>query len=148
VDRRMRKWAILLLVGLVLAVLAAGCDRPAGVRPGDQSTAPLLAFARTGGIAGFQDRLVIGYGGEYYLAQAGQERIGPLSQERQDQLQAWREELAPFTLKLEDNPGGPDNMVRQLVWAGLGKANASEAKQQEILDWAGGLFFELNQAGR
>ena len=147
VDRRALARVVFILVGL-LAVLLVGCDRPSGVRAGEQSDVPLLVFARTGGIAGFQDRLVIGPAGEYYLIQQSQERISALSAETQEQLDTWRKNLAPFTLKLEDNPGGPDNMVRQLVWAGSGKANADERQQQEILDWASNLFVELSAPGR
>jgi hypothetical protein len=124
------------------------CDRPASVRPGDQRDTPLLSFARTGGIAGFQDKLVVGYSGEYYVAQSTQELIGTLSTERRTQLGSWRDSIAPFTLKLEDNPGGPDNMVRQLVWQGRGKINADEQKQLEMLDWVSNLFVELSAPSR
>ena len=146
-DRRLRARTMLVLLG-VLAIALISCDRPVSMRPGDEHGVPLLTFARTGGIAGFQDRLVIGDSGEYYVAQSSQELIGTLSAERRTQLESWRDSFAPFTLKLEDNPGGPDNMVRELILQGLGKTNAGEQKQQELLDWVTSLFAELTAAGR
>jgi hypothetical protein len=109
---------------------------------------PVLIFERQGGIAGFQDKLVVGYGGEYYLSRgATGDRIGMLPSDRRMELQGWLDRLAPFTWKSEDNPGGPDSMVQVLVWAGLGTANADDAQQQELLDWAANLLQELSAAG-
>jgi len=146
----MKRSAITLCALLLLwAILLGGCDRPAVVRPTAEPGASLLLFERIGGIAGFRDRLVIGYGGEYYLTSGRQvERIGLLSAEGQGQLQTWLAHFAPFTLKLEDNPGGPDNMLHRLVWTGLGRTNAAEAEQQDMLKWAGDLLAELSAAGR
>jgi len=108
----------------------------------------LLVFERLGGIAGFQDKLVIGSNGEYYLSRQGQEeRIGSLSSERRTQLQSWLERLAPFTLRLEDNPAKPDNLVRQLVWIGLGRVTANQTQQQEMLKWASDVLAELSASG-
>ena len=116
----MYKRTVIVLSMLWMVALAAACDRPAQVLPGD-NPGPLLIAEQRGGIAGFQDRLVLGQGSEYYLSRAdGLERIGSLPPEWRTQLDAWRGRFAPFTLKLEDNPGGPDNLVRQLWWAGLG----------------------------
>jgi hypothetical protein len=107
----------------------------------------LLVFERIGGIAGFQDKLVIGYSGEYYLERQGQEeRIGLLSKDRRAQLESWLEHFAPFTLRLEDNPGGPDNLLHQLVWTGRGAATANQTQQDEMLNWATRLLDELSAA--
>lgn len=128
---------------LLAVLLLLSCDQPrrSTAVPG----APLLALERTGGIAGFQDRLLIGYGGEYYMARSGRaERIGSLSPNRLNQLKTWMERVAPFTLRLEDNPGGPDNLVRQLMWAGQGRTAPDEALQYEILNWAISLLDELS----
>jgi hypothetical protein len=140
----MKRSALLLgALCFLLVPLLSGCDRAAPA-PQAEPGKPLLTFERTGGIAGFQDRLVIGYSGEYYLKSSRVERIGPLSAERTTQLHTWFVQLAPFTLRLEDNPGGPDNMVRQATWAGAGKATATQAEQQEILKWASDLLAELS----
>lgn len=141
----MKRYALLLAVLCLLFVpLLSGCDRTAP-EPQAEAGQPLLAFERTGGIAGFQDRLVIGYAGEYYLKSGQLERIGSLSAENATQLRNWFVRLAPFTLRLEDNPGGPDNMVRQVTWAGLGKVNAVQVEQEEILKWASDLLAELSK---
>ena len=143
-NQRLRLLLILLEVCLLPLV---ACDRPPTRATGEPG-APLLTFERSGGIAGFQDRLVVGYNGEYYLARGGQqERIGSLSEERQAQLESWLAETAPFTLRLEDNPGMPDNMVRQVVWRGPGKKLPAESQQRAILDWASDLLAELSTAG-
>lgn len=135
----------IILLLIVVAVVCA-CDQPR-VRPVIEPGAVLLSFERSGGIAGFQDRLVIGYDGEYYLSRYRQlERIGTLSAERRAQLEPWLAGFGPFTLTFEDNPGGPDNMKRQLVWTGTGKAVPTQAQQNEILDWASSLLDELSAA--
>ena len=141
----MKRYVLLLAVLCALLVpLLSGCDRRAPT-PRTEPGKPLLAFERTGGIAGFQDRLVIGYAGEYYLKSGQVERIGSLSAERATQLRNWFVRLAPFTLRLEDNPGGPDNMVHQVTWTGLGKVTATQTEQQEILKWASDLLAELSK---
>jgi len=141
----MKRYALLLAVlCLMLVPLLAGCDRTPPSVQAEPGTV-LLAFERTGGIAGFQDRLVVGYAGEYYLKSGQVERIGSLGAERSTQLRDWFVRLAPFTLHLEDNPGGPDNMVRQVTWTGLGKATATQAEQEQILQWAGDLLAELSK---
>ena len=130
---------------LLSAATLGGCDQPPGARPTSVSGQLLLTFDQKGGIAGFQDRLVVGYGGEYYLQRGGRvERIGSLGLEKRGQLEGWAEGFAPFTLRLEDNPGGPDNLVRQLVWVGLGELSANGSQQKEILDWVADLVGELS----
>jgi hypothetical protein len=134
----------LLLVGALLAA----CDQP-GATPTPKPGAILLSYERTGGIAGFQDQLTIAFGGEYFLSRGGQaQRLGTLSTERRGQLQAWAGRLAPFTLTLEDNPGGPDNMTRRVVWTGTGRTAPSEAAQRQVLDWASAVLDELNASTR
>jgi hypothetical protein len=138
------KRLVLIILMFSMVALTSGCDRPTQVLPGDNQ-APLLTWEQQGGIAGFQDRLVLGHGGEYYLSRGGGlERIGSLPPESRTQLDVWRGHFAPFTLKLQDNPGGPDNLIRQLRWAGLGTVQADELQQQEILDWAFAVFAELS----
>lgn len=140
----MRRCPILrYLLCLSAVLLLIGCDKPPSTALPMESGKPLLIFERVGGIAGFQDHLVIGYNGEFYLRQGSVERIGSLSAERTIQLRQWFTRLAPFTLRLEDNPGMPDNMVRQVVWAGLGRVTVSQAEQQQILKWVSDLLTEM-----
>lgn len=139
----MKKTMLFPMLCLLAALLLLSCDQPR--RSTAVPDAPLLSFERTGGIAGFQDRLLIGYGGEYYVVRSGRaERIGSLSPDRLNQLKNWMERTAPFTLRLEDNPGGPDNLVRQLTWAGQGRIVPDETVQYEILNWAISLLDELS----
>lgn len=133
-------WGIALF--LASAVLCA-CDQP-GAPPTAEPGAILLTFERLGGIAAFEDRLVIAAGGEYHLSRRGQpERLGTLGAERRVQLQSWASRFAAFTLTLEDNPNGPDNMTRRVVWAGSGKTVPGETEQQVMFDWAAALLDEL-----
>ena len=137
----------IVMVSLLLAavVLGSGCDQPLSVLKTPEPGVPLLILERTGGIAGFQDKLVIGYGGEYYLTRSGQkERIGALSPDRLAQLETWARGFAPLTLRFEDNPSGPDNLIQQLIWIGLGTRTADEGQQQEMLAWAVNLLDELS----
>lgn len=139
----MKKITLFQMFFLLAVLLLLSCDQPR--RSTVVPDTPLLTFERTGGIAGFQDRLLIGYKGEYYLVRSGRpERIGSLSPQRLSQLRSWMERVAPFTLRLEDNPGGPDNLIRQLIWAGQGRSVPDEALQQEILNWAISLLDELS----
>jgi hypothetical protein len=145
----MKRRPFLVIVFLLLVVtLLAACDQP-GATPTPRPGAILLSYARTGGIAGFQDQLAVALGGEYFLSRGGQaQRLGTLSAERRGQLLAWSGRFAPFTLTLEDNPGGPDNMTRQVVWTGTGRTAPGEATQRQVLDWAGAVFDELNASPR
>jgi len=142
-----RPFLAIVIVLLVCTPLVA-CDRP-GATPTPRPGAILLSYERTGGIAGFQDRLAIAVGGEYFLSRGGQAQgLGTLSAERRGQLQVWSGRFAPFTFALEDNPGGPDNMTRRVVWAGTGRTLPSEAAQRQVLDWASALLDELNASPR
>jgi hypothetical protein len=144
-KKGMKKHSLLLSVGitLLLALLSA-CDQPR-VRPTIEPGGVLLSFERTGGIAGFMDKLVIGAGGAYHLSRRGQpERIGALSSEQRAQLDTWQQRFSAFTLTLEDNPGGPDNMKHEAIWSGPGKAAPTQAEQRQVLDWAATLLGELS----
>ncbi len=139
-KRHRALWCIVLLLA---GALLYACDQP-GAPPTAEPGAVLLTFERIGGIAGFADRLAVAASGEYHLARSGQpERLGTLSAERRGQLQSWAGRFAAFSLTLEDNPNGPDNMKRQVVWAGAGKTVPSEAEQRVVLDWAAAVLDEL-----
>jgi len=140
----MKKRAVPFVVCLLLIIsVLCACDQPR-VRPTIEPGGVLLSFERTGGIAGFMDRLTISAGGEYHLTRKGQpERIGALSSERRAQLDTWLRRFSAFTLTLEDNPGGPDNMKHEAIWSGVGKTAPTQAEQRQVLDWAAALLGEL-----
>lgn len=134
------------LLALVLVCLSA-CDSPGQGSATPEPGAPVLILERTGGIAGFEDKLVIGAGGEYYLARRGrQDRIGQLSEAQRAPLDDWLQQFGPLTLRFEDNPGGPDSLLHEMVWDGVGQLPASETQQKAIFDWALGLLDELGRA--
>ncbi len=142
--RRLGTW----LVVLMMIGLLTGCRAQPVPTPSVQPAPPLLVFSRLGGIAGFQDRLVIGERGQYYLVQSGRELLGSLSTDRQAQLDRWRAQFAPFTLRFEDNPNGPDNMVREVSWTGTGPRVPGAAEQEEIFAWAAQCLAEFSAQGR
>jgi hypothetical protein len=138
----------LLLLSLTLLVLVCGqsaCGQ-SNIRPTSDPNATWLSFERSGGIAGFQDKLVLRASGEYHLTGRVQaERSGTLDANQRTQLQTWQGRFSSFALTLEDNPGGPDNMTRKLVWSGTGADKPSEAEQRQVLDWASKLLGTLSK---
>jgi hypothetical protein len=144
----MKRITTLVLVLLALTLLAlAGCDRPLDGNATPEPGAPLLILERTGGIAGLEDKLVIGAGGEYYLSRRGrQDRIGQLSEAQSAQLDEWLQRFGPLTLRFEDNPGGPDSLLHEWVWDGVGQIAASETQQQVMFEWTLNLLDELSRA--
>ncbi len=141
----MKRIATLFLLLWALVVLA-GCDRPPRGTATPEPGAPLLILERIGGIAGFADKLVLGTRGEYYLSRRGQQdRIGQLSRTQRGQLDDWLQRFGPFTVRFEDNPGGPDSMLHELVWDGVGPITPSDTQQQAMFEWAINLLAELSR---
>ncbi len=121
---------------------AAESTPTAGPQP--EPAGDVVTFSVEGGIAAFCDRLRIDAGGNYTLSICGQPDVaGALDEPDRVSLQTWRENLAAFQLTFEDNPGGPDNMVRALTFNGQGQIEADQNQQQVIFDWASGLNLRL-----
>ncbi|HXV99756.1 MAG TPA: hypothetical protein VEC93_15135, partial [Anaerolineae bacterium] len=126
----------------------ASTSEPTALAPAEPTLAPAAAagpvvvFKLSGGIVGFCDELTIDGAGAYVLqiCQQPDEITGTLEQADLDALTAWRQNLASFQFKSEDNPGGPDNLVVELVFNGQGSTEADEAQKRMILDWANGLL--------
>jgi hypothetical protein len=136
---------LLLLLAVSMMGLAA-CDRPQHGSATPEPGAPVLILERTGGIAGFADKLVVGADGEYYLARRGRrDRIGQLNEEQRAQLDDWLQRFGPLTLRAEDNPGGPDSLLHELSWDGVGRLTASETQQQAMLECAVNLLADLGR---
>lgn len=104
-----------------------------------------LTFNISGGIAAFCDNLSITGSGDYTLTSCNQNGpvTGQLDEADRISLQTWRENLADFQVALEDNPDGPDNMARNLVFSGQGQIEVDETQQQVIFDWVNGLIIRL-----
>lgn len=95
---------------------------------------PVLELQRSGGIAGFQDRLVIFDDGTARLQRgdaAAVEESLPESQWKK--VKDYVSIFEPFAWHQEDNPGGPDNLVTDLDFYGAGKFEAAFDNQQEIV---------------
>jgi hypothetical protein len=108
--------------------------------------APALNFKLSGGIVGFCDDLTLDTTGNYVLRRAcaqPAEISGTLTPADFASLNSWVQNLASFQLKSEDNPGGPDNMVMELVFTGQGSTQADQAQQQVILDWVNSLLVRI-----
>ena len=141
----MKRIATLVLLLWALVVLTC-CDRPPRGTATPEPGAPVLILERTGGIAGFADKLVLGTRGEYYLSRRGQlDRIGQLSRTQRGQLDDWLRRFGPFTLRFEDNPGGPDSMLHELMWDGVGPITPSDTQQQAMFEWAINLLADLSR---
>lgn len=144
----LRRYALPVVLSILVLLPSVSCRQPVTPSPTPSvPQAPLIVVERRGGIAGFQDRVVIGKNGELYALVNGHEQIGKLDNTKWQQLETWARQFAPFALTLQDNPGGPDNLVRHLTWNGNGSTAAIEAQQREIMDWCQELFASLVTAG-
>ena len=118
-------------------------ETPPTVEPQPQSS-QAITFSVSGGIVGFCDTLTVSPAGDYNLDICSRESYtGILGEPDKSSLQAWVDNLADFQITLEDNPGGPDNLVTKLIFDGNGQTEADENQQKVILDWAGGLAIRL-----
>lgn len=115
-----------------------------GQLPADSD--PAVQFGANGGIAGFCDSLAVAADGAYTFARPCRDQAlsGTLSGADLNSLQSWVKSLADFTLTLEDNPGGPDNLTTTLIFNGQGQVEADEMQRRVILDWVTGLAVRLD----
>jgi hypothetical protein len=144
---------ILLFAGLFLLLVTAGCGSspeeasvksPAGAQP---TPAPVvMQFHRQGGLAGLCDDVSVHADGIIEYHTCGQPiHTATLTRDEQKELAGWAGELSQFTFKQEDNPGGPDNLVRELQFTGQGATPATDAQKQMMLEWLERIYSELAQ---
>jgi hypothetical protein len=126
-------------------ILNAEDTTPVPESPLEPGGDAILTFKIAGGIIGFCDELVINQFGQYTLFDCNQADpiVGTLDQPDLDSLQTWQENLADFHRTFEDNPGGADNLVTDLVFNGQGELEADDLEQQVIVDWVNGLILRL-----
>jgi hypothetical protein len=104
----------------------------------------VITFDISGGFVEFCDTLMVTASGAYTLRSCQAEELaGALEPDDLEILQAWSEQLAGFDLKIEDNPGEPDNLVSELIFNGAGSEAADEVQQQLIFDWVNGLLIRV-----
>lgn len=115
-------------------------------QPKNAENSAMIEFSVTGGIAALCDDFVVSHDGSYTISRPcdDYEKSGTLEQAELNSLRAWSENLADFQLTFEDNPGGPDNMIRALTFGGQGEVEADDRQKQVIFDWVNGLMVRLN----
>ena len=105
-----------------------------------------LLYHVSGGIGGLCQDVAVFQDGQSLYGPCGGLQKSELSEGQLDRLAAWADSYAAFNFRLDDNPGGPDNMTTSLVFVGQGQRVASESEQQDIVDWVRAAYAEL--AGR
>lgn len=144
---------ILFFAGLCLIVVAAGCGSAPVQEPVKLSTLArptpspvVMQFHRQGGIAGLCDDVAVHSDGAIEYHTCGQPvHTATLTQAERQQLAGWVDELSQFAYKEEDNPGGPDNLVRELQFSGHGTTPATAEQKQAMLNWVERIYSELAQ---
>ncbi len=144
---------IVWLAGLLLIVVTAGCGSAKEQQRVEQAASALptpapvvMQFHRQGGIAGLCDDVAVHADGIIEYHTCGQAvHTAMLTQDEQKDLANRIDELGGFTYKQEDNPGGPDNLVRELQFGGQGSTTATDEQKQMMLGWLEGIYSELAQ---
>lgn len=140
---------ILSFVGLLLAALTVGCGSPSEMERVEVPATPgpvVMQFHRQGGIAGLCDDVTVRADGIIEYRTCGQPvHTAVLTPSERQELAGWVEELRGFTFKQEDNPGGPDNLVRELEFSGHGSQPATDDRKRMMLGWIEGIYSELAQ---
>jgi hypothetical protein len=114
--------------------------------PEHAGSQPVLEFQRLGGIAGFQDRLVIFDDGTVRLQRGSEEPVEKVLPE--DQWQKVKNDVTifkSFAWHNEDNPGGPDSLVTDLDFYGTGKFEAAFDNQEEIVGYLQEILTQLSK---
>ncbi|MBS1251182.1 MAG: hypothetical protein MAG451_00212 [Anaerolineales bacterium] len=105
------------------------------VPQGDDSE-PVLEFRRTGGVAGFDDVLVIFDDGTARLQQGTSEPVEiELSEAQWEKVENYVVIFEPFAWHQQDDAGGPDNLVTDLDFYGAGEFDAVFDNQEEIVNY-------------
>lgn len=104
----------------------------------------VLEFYRSGGIAGFQDRLVVFDDGSARLQHGNEKPVDvDLPADRWKKVKNYVSIFKPFAWHHEDNPGGPDNLVTDLDFYGAGKFDAAFDNQAEVANYIQDLLAAL-----
>lgn len=107
---------------------------------------PILTYEEEGGIAGFCDTLIVEVGIARYQTCKGRSAEQTLGEETRRQLVTAYQQFRPFTSGSQDNPGGPDNLIRRLSFSGAGAEEAPESERMALTQLAHTLMRELRQA--
>ncbi len=105
---------------------------------------PVLEFRRTGGVAGFQDTLVVFSDGMAHLQHGADEVVEKkLPEEQWTQIKNYVSIFEPFAWHQQDNPDGADNLVTDLDFYGKGRFEAVFDNQEEIVNYVQDLLATL-----
>lgn len=150
-SRQFAALTLLLAVSLFLAACGAAPQATVSATPetggSDQPPGqPRLTFQEEGGIAGFCDTLVVTLEVARYESCKGPTAERPTSASERDVLAEASNRLKSFTVRSEDNPGGPDSLTRVLTLVGAGSAEATEEDQIALTRLATEILRDLRQA--
>ena len=98
-----------------------------------------LSWQRVGGIAGFNDNLMVYRSGEIHADWSGGSQdstLAALSADQQAQLQGWLAKFGSVSVQEASPTNVSDQMSSSLTLLGDGSAQPNAAEQQEMLDWA------------
>jgi hypothetical protein len=98
-----------------------------------------LSWQRLGGIAGFQDNLMVYSSGEIHAEWAAGSQdstLAALTADQQAQLQDWLTRFGTVSVEHADPANASDQMSTSLTLLGAGSSQPSAAEQQAMVDWA------------
>jgi hypothetical protein len=108
-----------------------------------------LVWHREGGVTGFCDDLMVYVTGEVFASSCQGEQSQALGYQRLtteqlEQLYAWIDEWKAFEFSASDS-ATPDALTVYVVFSGVGSAEATEADQQALQEWAAQLITGFGQ---
>ncbi len=128
----------LLLVGLLLSVAACAAPRPPSTSAPAGSLSTPIVFTRTGGFAGFDDRVVVTSDGAYTVNRRGQAAIsGQLTPAKQAALAAVLAASGLFEADHRFETPGADQFTYSITYNGhtvLAVDGAIPASVQPLID--------------
>ena len=128
------------LLALAVSAVAAACaaaPEAGGQNDTRSRTAIVLAWTRSGGLAGFCDQLELTATGDVTAksCKTSGARTRQLSSDERRRLDELRQELGSVAVTSSDHATA-DAMSQTLTLKGTGSRQPSEAQRQELLDWA------------
>src|SRR5207248_1159197 len=107
-----------------------------------------LSWQRTGGIAGFNDNLMVYASGEIHAEWNGgskDSKLSALPADQQAQLQGWLAKFGTVSAQHSDPANASDQMSTSFTLLGNGSGQPSAAEQQAMLDWAQNVLSALEK---
>lgn len=111
----------------------------------DMAENVIFTFSRTGGFAGFCDRLTLYADGKVILTscKGNRELHIQLSPEQLQQMHTWVDNFAAYEFRYADPPNVADGMAIAWSFAGRGSQPLDETTLQEMQDFLGTLLSKL-----